>query len=181
LCYIKDVYGAAVLRDFPQGKSLVFYAYDLDQPPGVKLASTFQAWRRKGPILNAHPLPNGIDYGNSVSPNLAQFIARSHFRAASIRRAYASTIRLETTFQHFSDRLWAGITKRIGWHTFRHTYSTLLTECGNDVKVVQELMRHAKLSTTMEIYTHWRMERKREAQSRVIDALFSRQRKEAVR
>ena len=70
----------------------------------------------------------------------------------------------------------AGITKRIGWHTFRYTYSTLLTECGNDVKVVQELMRHARLSTTMEIYTHPRMERKREAQSRVVDVLFSRER-----
>jgi integrase len=74
----------------------------------------------------------------------------------------------------------AGITKRIGWHTFRHTYSTLLSECGNDVKVVQELMRHAKLSTTMEIYTHPRMERKRETQSQVVDVLFSRKRAEAV-
>jgi site-specific recombinase XerD len=64
--------------------------------------------------------------------------------------------------------------------TFRHTYSSLLSEYGNDVKVVQELMRHAKLSTTMEIYTHPRMERKREAQSRVVDALFSRERVEAV-
>jgi integrase len=51
----------------------------------------------------------------------------------------------------------AGITKEIGWHTFRHTYSSMLSEHGNDVKVVQELMRHAKLSTTMEIYTHARM------------------------
>jgi len=31
------------------------------------------------------------------------------------------------------------ITKRIGWHTFRHTYSSLLSEYGNDVKVVQEV------------------------------------------
>jgi integrase len=35
------------------------------------------------------------------------------------------------------------------------------------VKVEQELMRHSKLSTTMEIYTHAGMERKRQAQSRV--------------
>jgi site-specific recombinase XerD len=61
----------------------------------------------------------------------------------------------------------AKIVKRIGWHTFCHTYSTLLSEYGNDMKVVQELMRHAKLSTTMEIYTPPGMERKREAQSRV--------------
>jgi integrase len=74
----------------------------------------------------------------------------------------------------------AGITKKIGWHTFRHTYSSLLSECGDDVKVVQELMRHAKLSTTMEVYTHARMEKKREAQSKVVDLLFGRQAKEAV-
>jgi hypothetical protein len=66
------------------------------------------------------------------------------------------------------------IAKRIGWHIFRHTYSTLLSERGSDVKVVQELMRHAKLSTTMEIYTHPGMARKRQAQGRVVDALFRR-------
>lgn len=74
----------------------------------------------------------------------------------------------------------AKITKKIGWHIFRHTYSTLLNECGDDVKVVQELMRHAKLSTTMEIYTHPGMERKREAQRRVVDALFQRKPMEVV-
>lgn len=74
----------------------------------------------------------------------------------------------------------ARIMKLIGWHTFRHTYSTMLAEHGDDVKVVQELMRHAKLSTTMEIYTHPRMERKREAQSKVVDMLFGRKRPEAV-
>jgi len=68
----------------------------------------------------------------------------------------------------------AGITKKIGWHTFRHTYSSLLAESANDVKVVQELMRHAKISTTMDIYTHARMERKRSAQSKVVDVLFNR-------
>ena len=74
----------------------------------------------------------------------------------------------------------AGITKRIGWHIFRHTYSSLLSEYGNDVKVVQELMRHAKISTTMEVYTHARMETKREAQSRAVDVLFSRDRQKVV-
>jgi integrase len=73
----------------------------------------------------------------------------------------------------------AGIAKRIGWHMFRHTYSSLLSEYGDDVKVVQELMRHAKISTTMEIYTHARMERKREAQSKVVDVLFGRKREVA--
>lgn len=34
---------------YTKGKSLIFYAYDLDQQPGVKNASTFQAWGRRGP------------------------------------------------------------------------------------------------------------------------------------
>jgi integrase len=68
----------------------------------------------------------------------------------------------------------AGITKQIGWHSFRHTYSSLLSETANDVKVVQELMRHANLSTTMDVYTHACMERKRAAQSKVVDMLFNR-------
>jgi hypothetical protein len=33
---------------YTKGKSLIFYAYDLDQQPGVKLANTFQAWGRLG-------------------------------------------------------------------------------------------------------------------------------------
>ncbi len=35
-----------------KGKSLVFYGYDLDQQPGVKNASTFQAWGMRGPDQN---------------------------------------------------------------------------------------------------------------------------------
>jgi len=34
---------------YTKGKSLVFYAYDLDQQPGLKNASTFQAWGLRGP------------------------------------------------------------------------------------------------------------------------------------
>jgi len=34
---------------FTKNKSLIFYAYDLDQQPGVTNANTFQAWGRRGP------------------------------------------------------------------------------------------------------------------------------------
>ena len=34
---------------YTKGKSLIFYAYDLDQETGVNNASTFQAWGRRGP------------------------------------------------------------------------------------------------------------------------------------
>ena len=70
----------------------------------------------------------------------------------------------------------AGITKWVGFHTFRHTYSTLLKGNNADVKVVQELMRHANIITTMNIYTKALTPAKREAQSRVVDVLLDRSR-----
>ena len=70
----------------------------------------------------------------------------------------------------------AGITKWVGFHSFRHTYSTLLKANNEDVKVVQELMRHANISTTMNIYTKVLTPAKREAQSRVVDVLMDRSR-----
>ena len=55
--YIAEIYDVA--RDgvqkpygrvfYTKGKSLIFYAYDLDQQPGVKNARTFQAWGQRGP------------------------------------------------------------------------------------------------------------------------------------
>jgi hypothetical protein len=40
----------------------------------------------------------------------------------------------------------AGIKKRIGWHTFRHPYLSALIANGENVKVVQELIRHEIVS-----------------------------------
>jgi len=67
----------------------------------------------------------------------------------------------------------AGITKRIGWHTFRHTYSTMLVANGENVKVVQELMRHASSRSTLEIYTQASPEDKRVAQQRLVQMIVS--------
>ncbi len=62
----------------------------------------------------------------------------------------------------------AGIQKRIGWHTFRHTFGTLLKANGEDVKTVQELLRHANSRITLEVYTQAVTSNKRAAQSKVV-------------
>jgi integrase len=59
----------------------------------------------------------------------------------------------------------AGITKRIGWHTFRHSYSTLLKASGADIKVMQELLRHASTRVTLDTYTQAVTPAKRAAQT----------------
>ncbi len=43
-----------------------------------------------------------------------------------------------------------GITKKLGWHTFRHTVSSILKANGEDVKVVQELLRHSTSRMTLD-------------------------------
>jgi len=51
---------------YTKGKSLIFYAYDLDQQPGLREASTFQAWGRRGPELS-RSVSLGIFYADSAA------------------------------------------------------------------------------------------------------------------
>jgi integrase len=46
----------------------------------------------------------------------------------------------------------AGVKKHIGWHMFPHSLATLLGQNGENVNVVQELLRHATTRITMEVY-----------------------------
>ena len=61
---------------------------------------------------------------------------------------------------------------RIGWHTFRHSYSTMLRALRVDVKVQQELLRHADIRTTLNIYTQAVPEALRKANSRVVQMVL---------
>jgi len=72
--YIAEVYDVARTGQtnktygrvfYTRGKSLIFYAYDLDQQAGLKNASSFQAWGRRGPD-KTQALNLGIFYEDSV-------------------------------------------------------------------------------------------------------------------
>jgi integrase len=64
-----------------------------------------------------------------------------------------------------------GITKKISWHTFRHTFSSVLKANGEDVKVVQELLRHSTARMTLDTYTQALSPHKRAAQSKVVSMI----------
>lgn len=69
---------------------------------------------------------------------------------------------------HEERRTAAGKFDGVGWHTFRHTYRSWLDDTGAPIGAQQKLMRHAQISTTMNIYGNALMAAKREANSKVV-------------
>jgi len=56
----------------------------------------------------------------------------------------------------------------VGWGTFRHTYRSWLDDTGAPIGVQQKLMRHAQVSTTMNVYGKALVKSKRDANSKVV-------------
>jgi integrase len=61
----------------------------------------------------------------------------------------------------------AGITKKLGWHSFRRSLASILASKGENVKTVQELLRHANSRITLDVYTQADADEKRAAQEHV--------------
>ena len=72
-------------------------------------------------------------------------------------------------------KLWKEYAKSIGIncsaHQLRHSFATMLFECGVDAKDAQDILGHAQLSTTMDIYTHIRDSRRKDVASKINEKL----------
>ena len=66
-----------------------------------------------------------------------------------------------------------GITKKVGWHTFRHGVADPLRRNGVDVKTTQELLRHANSRILMDIYQQTVTEERRTAQTLAFDSIWA--------
>jgi integrase len=98
-------------------------------------------------------------------PGEDDWVFASHRNAGS--KPYWPHMILRRQIQPLAKKL--GIQKQVGWHTFRRTFASLLKANGEDVKVVQELCRHATPSTTLGLYAQAFTDDAREAQSKVVE------------
>lgn len=62
----------------------------------------------------------------------------------------------------------AGINSKIGWKTFRHSFRSWLDQTEAPIGVHRELMRHASIQTTMNVYGRAMTDSKRQAHSNVV-------------
>ena len=97
--------------------------------------------------------PEGWLFANPVTgkPYHQEQIQKKHIRTASIA---------------------AKIGGDIGWHTFRHSYRSWLDETGAPLTVQKELMRHASIQTTMNIYGKAMTDTKRQAHRKVVEMVL---------
>lgn len=64
---------------------------------------------------------------------------------------------------HYHDFLEKYAITNIRFHDLRHTFATLLIESDISIKIVQELLGHSNISTSMDIYTHVSDKKKEQA------------------
>jgi integrase len=128
-------------------------------PLDPDLAQSLLAWRRVSPFSRETDWVFASPEMEGKQPYWPENLLRRHIRPAARR---------------------CGINKRIGWHTFRHSYATHLKANGEDVKVVQESLRHANSRITLDTYTQALTPAKREAQSKVVRMILLEQTQTAM-
>ena len=68
-----------------------------------------------------------------------------------------------------------------GWHTLRHSYTTLLRQNNGDPKVVQGLLRHNSIKVTMDIYDEAMSDEKQMAHRKVLRLVTRKQDRTVMR
>jgi integrase len=125
-------------------------------PLGELLADALRGWHQQ--TLYAKP-------GDWIFPSKKlkgiTLLSASMMTAAKIRPAALKVgIRLESG-------------QRFGFHNFRHSLATFLVSRGKDVKTIQGLLRHAKVTTTLDLYSQSIDAAKLEAQEDIALAITS--------
>jgi integrase/recombinase XerD len=124
-------------------------------PEDVKIDFAYVRLTGKGSKERVVPL------GEMACRRLAQYLEKA--RPALEKSGRADHLFLSRTGRKLNrERIWqlikrlarkAGLAKSVHPHTLRHSFATHLLEGGADLRLIQEMLGHASISTT-QIYTH---------------------------
>lgn len=99
-----------------------------------------------------------IPLASTLLPTLQEFRDHDDCYLITKERTFLEPRSYRSYYGRFLKR--AGIAHS-SFHKLRHTFATQLIECGADVKTVSELLGHASVNTTLNLYVHPQLEQKR--------------------
>ncbi|MGB9866751.1 MAG: tyrosine-type recombinase/integrase [Bacillota bacterium] len=164
-----------------RGELLGLRWQDVDLDEGTVCIRRELVWTKEGPVLQepktekSHRLvPLPVPVWEALRRHKARMEAEGNYGPSAF--VFCTSNGNYIIPRNFNRKFYelcrkAGI-EGVNLHALRHTFATRLLEQGENIKVVQELLGHSKISTTADIYSHVVMEVKRQAVSR-LDNLLS--------
>jgi integrase len=126
---------------------------------GSILAATLRAWKDASPYTADTDFVFPSRMKNGAVPLCASVFVRNHLRKAAI----AAGAKIPDGY-------------RFGLHNLRHSLSNWLVNKGHvDPKTVQEMLRHAKVQTTLDLYTQGDNDNKISAQDKFCGLIVDQQ------
>jgi integrase len=105
-------------------------------PLGELLADALRGWHQQTPYAKPEDWIFSSTKLKGKTPLSASMMTAAKIRPAAVKVGI---------------RLAKG--QRFGFHNFRHSLATFLVSRGTDVKTIQRLLRHAKVTTTLDLYS----------------------------
>ncbi len=139
---------------------------------GVRLIPMFQNVRRE--LQNEYMRQQENGFCQEIVDGYCGFIWQNRFgRVLTPNRVNHAIARIVADYNQQEERMAAAegrepnVLPRFSAHQLRHTFCTRLCERENDLKLIQEIMGHANISTTMDVYNESNTDRKKASFARL--------------